>query len=175
MVGVKKIAFQKRGGSRLHLHIDHEELTESYEKNEIILLVKDKTTLYTYWEVSIRRLTMIEDYFQCTWDRLPKLLRVYDVTLIDFNGDNANDHRTIEITNEANNWFIEGIHPNNNYCIDFGVKTIDHKFFSIMRSNVVKLYTGKEEKLIENISESPEWMEQFNGYSLSNRTEGRLI
>ncbi|MCM8798425.1 MAG: DUF4912 domain-containing protein [Candidatus Omnitrophica bacterium] len=110
-----------------------------YGDNKIVLLVRDPWWLHAYWEISedkeaeLRR-KLGEDLYQ----RSRHILRVYDITDIDFDGTNAHSYFDIEITGGADNWYIEVGKPNRTWCVELGILTPDKKFFLICRSNIVR-------------------------------------
>src|SRR3989338_1355737 len=66
------------------------------------------------------------------------VLRVYDVTDIIFNGNNAHKYFDIEIRGGARNWYIKVGESDRSFCVDMGFLTSYGTFFVIVRSNVVK-------------------------------------
>ncbi len=175
------------GGYFLHiLHDSNHRMGRSSRKEDIFLdnsrkdrfqlLPKDYRSLYCYWEISDSRRNMIEEFFRCNWEALPKIIRVYDVSFIDFNGDNAHYHWDFPINDIANNWFIDDVHANCSYCLDYGTTTIDGRFFTILRSNTVKTPPKEAnywretriEKMDSELNSEPEWLKRFTGYTITN-------
>jgi hypothetical protein len=151
-------------------------LSNNYGEDRLVLVPRDMGSLYVYWEITEDRRQMIEEYFRCEWEILPKYLRVYDINCIDFNGDNANRFWDISLNNAADNWFIKDVPSNCTYCVDYGTTTIDGRFFTILRSNTVKTPPNEEhpwsghyvEKIeVPDPNSKSEWLDQFTGYSLS--------
>lgn len=66
-----------------------------------------------------------------------KVLRVYDVSFVHFNGSNAHRLFDIEVTSDADNWYVDTGGPGRSWCVDFGLKLADGRFITIVRSNVV--------------------------------------
>lgn len=159
----------------LGLHVDYAALEEHEHGDRLILLPGDRTSLYVYWEITERRRQLIEGFFGCGWHVLPKLLRVYDVTLQSFHGDNANRYFDVPINDYANNWFIHHVDSGAAYCIDYGTTTLDGRFITILRSNTAETPPGNPQgrrdrrlSTIEMAEDAkPEWMESFTGYSLA--------
>lgn len=113
------------------------ELPDRYDADLLHLMVRDARSLYVYWEISDLRKKWAEKHFECDWQALPKIIRVYDTTYLYFNGHNANRHFDIETTPEANNWHIRGVQPGTTYAADFGTYTIHRQFVPFLRSNFV--------------------------------------
>lgn len=151
----------------------------------LFLLPRSATSLYVYWVISPQRKRMIETHFKTNWSALPKILRIYDVSCIDFNGHNANRYTEITIHDAANHWFIHDMSDNCNYCADFGTKTMDNRYFTLMRSNTVKTPPANVQsakagipmstEIHQTILSEPEWMQRFTGYSLQTQIMNRLI
>jgi len=110
-----------------------------YGDTKIVLLVRDPWWLHAYWEVNrekekeIRRMLGDDVYARSKY-----ILRVYDITDIEFDGTNAHSYFDIEITPGADNWYIEVGKPNRTWCVDLGIFTPEKKFFLVCRSNIVR-------------------------------------
>jgi uncharacterized protein len=115
-----------------------EELPVKYGKDTLVLVVRDPWWVYSYWEV-----------LDSTWDRVrvelkdefygaKKILRVYDVTDIIFNGLNANKFFDIHIRDDAFNWYIDIGIPGRSWCVDYGLLLKSGRFVTILRSNIVE-------------------------------------
>ncbi len=114
-----------------------QELPWGYGRDKIVLLVRDPWWLYSYWEVANE-----------TWERLKRdlhdkffgakvVLRVYDVSSINFNGHNAHRHFDVEISYGANSWYLDTGGPGRSWCVDLGLRLANGEFITIVRSNVV--------------------------------------
>ncbi|MFB6364377.1 DUF4912 domain-containing protein [Paenibacillus elgii] len=114
------------------------ELPDRYEKDLLHLMVRDAHTLFVYWEVGNRKRWLCSQHFECDWGVLPKVLRVYDVTGVYFNGNNAHRHFDIETTPEADRWYIYGVSADTVWTVDFGVYTIRRQFVPLLRSGAVR-------------------------------------
>lgn len=113
------------------------ELPDRYQKDILEALVRDAHSIYVYWEVSDRKRWLVSQHFRCEWGVMPKILRVYDVTCVFFNGSNANSFVDIRTTPEATNWYIHHLNANATYLIDFGTYTIEGQFVPLMRSRAI--------------------------------------
>lgn len=116
---------------------EREELPSAYGETRIVIMVRDPHWLFAYWEITDARKMDIEREARAGWGDLRKVLRVYDVTDIEFNGTNAHKHFDIDITSETGNWYIRVGEANRSWCVDLGVITADGRFIVIARSNVV--------------------------------------
>jgi uncharacterized protein len=155
--------------------LDELEVHLEYGDDRLVLLPLDDKSIYAYWEVTDARKGLISNHFSCTWEVLPKVLRVYDVTDLLFDGSNAHWQKDISLTPFAINWFLRDLWPNRNYCVDFGTYDIHGKFFSILRSDVVHTPPGtphpwKEHKRWKRKEEAntETWTEYFTGYSIQD-------
>ena len=114
------------------------ELPAHYEQDKMVLLVRDPWWLYTYWELKQGTVERLKSELKDEFYKAKRILRVYDVTNIIFNGANANRFFDIEIHEFANNWYIDSGSPGRSWCVDFGLKLSNGKFITILRSNVVQ-------------------------------------
>jgi len=130
------------------------ELPRGYGSTRVVLMVRDPFWLHAYWEIA-------EDVSETVtaalgpegWQLGRKTLRVHDVTDIEFDGTNA--HRTfdIDISNGANNWYINVERPNRSYCAELGLVGPDGRFVLLSRSNVVRTPRAGPSEVIDE-----EWM-----------------
>jgi hypothetical protein len=147
----------------------------SYERDEITLLQQSPTVLYTFWEVSASMRQMSEHQCRLPWQEITKQIRVYDCTMVEFNGHNAHRFFDIDIPEMTNNWFISEIEPNRTYIVDFGIKTRQNSFLSLLRSNAIdtpRSDTGNKGLHVDAVhewkngqSDEPKWLEHFSTYS----------
>jgi hypothetical protein len=154
------------------------EVPDRYQKDLLHVMVRDAHTLYVYWEVSNRKRWLVAQHFECDWGLMPKVLRVYDVTSIYFNGNNANSYYDIQVTPEADNWYIHQVHANATYIVDFGTYTIHRQFIPLLRSNAAATPRDSEapwgEPIVSAVPEvmkgrvshriQPHFFENFNAY-----------
>ena len=114
-----------------------QELPQLYGENKIILLVRDCNWLHTYWEATGDTLNRLKGEIGNAFFSAKRVLRVYDVTDIIFNGRNANHFFDIEVGQDAGTWYINTAHPGRSWCVDFGLLLGDGRFITVVRSNTV--------------------------------------
>ncbi len=117
--------------------VDSEIMPQNYGSTSITLLARDPHWIHAYWEVSPSsvddfRKTIGEEVDRCAW-----VLRVYDVTFVDFNGQNANHWFDVNVGRDANNWYVNLWNDNVTCCADIGLRARDGRFFTLARSNFI--------------------------------------
>lgn len=132
--------------------IDNYELPSNYGKTGLTFLVRDPFWLYAYWEI-------VRDDFEELKTKISNdnitssklILRVYDITLIDFNGNNANFFFDIEIGPFADSWHIDLHHDAGSYVGEVGLLASNGNFFALCRSNYVQTprvtYSNRTEQI----------------------------
>ncbi len=115
-----------------------EDLPYQYDQDRIVLQVRDPRWVHTYWELRGQTLDQLKGRFGDDFRRAKKVLRVYDVTNIIFNGSNANSFLDIQINDFANSWYIDTGGPGCFWCVDLGLMLADGRFITIVRSNIVQ-------------------------------------
>ncbi|MGD0336630.1 MAG: DUF4912 domain-containing protein [Candidatus Omnitrophota bacterium] len=116
-----------------------QELPFRYDRDSLILQVRDPWWLHAYWEVKDSTLREVKGKIgEQNFYQAKRVLRVYDVTDINFDGNNANRFFDIYINEHANSWYIDSGSPGKSWCVDFGLLLADGKFITILRSNVVQ-------------------------------------
>jgi hypothetical protein len=108
-----------------------------YEKDRMALQVRDPWWLHCYWEVASNTWNGLRDRLKDLFYSAKKVLRVYDVSNIIFNGKNANRFFDIEVNSEAMSWYIDAGGPGRSWCVDYGLKLANGDFVTILRSNTV--------------------------------------
>ncbi|MFA5384128.1 MAG: DUF4912 domain-containing protein [Eubacteriales bacterium] len=129
-----------------------EELPHSYGIDRLVLLARDPYWLYAYWEVTATKIAEFTSTHSA-WETSWPALRVYDVTGIAFNGENANKYIDIGINDQADNWHINTGEPDRAFCVDLGRQFPDGRFITLLRSNTV---TTPRASLSDR--EDEEWM-----------------
>lgn len=112
-----------------------EELPESYGDNKVVLMVRDPHWAYVYWEINSRKVAEARGRLKSEFDQSKLILRVYDITGIEFSGFNAHSFFDIEIPNVLGNWYVHLGRPNRTFCIDIGYRNQEGGIFSLSRSN----------------------------------------
>ncbi len=114
-----------------------QELPSSYDQDKIILQVRDPHWLHSYWELRGQTIEGLKSRLGDDFYRSKKVLRVYDVSNIMFDGSNANRFFDIVIDDFATSWYIDTAGPGRSWCVDLGLLLPDGRFITILRSNVV--------------------------------------
>lgn len=130
-----------------------EELPSQYGRNRIVLLARDPEWVFSYWEVTSERLEEARQFFGGEWERTRSILRVYDVTNIDFNGSNAHSSFDIELKGNATNWYIHVGKPDRSFIVDIARISPSGKIFVLARSNAVRTPRSRPSDIVDE-----EWM-----------------
>jgi hypothetical protein len=89
-------------------------LPQYYGETSITAMMRDPYWIYCYWELA-------PDKKKASNARV--ILRVYDITGIEFNGTNAHSFFDIEISNTSGSRHIELREPSRTYCVEIGTKS----------------------------------------------------
>jgi hypothetical protein len=118
----------------------HADIPDSYNDTYMRAMTRDPEWLFVYWEISEAfRNSLKSKMGDAAFESAKKLLRLCDVTDIDYNGTNAQHYVDIEINDYANNWYIHVPESGRAYVVEYGFLTSDGKFFLAVRSNVVNV------------------------------------
>ncbi len=115
---------------------DVEDLPVSYDEDRIALLVRDPYWVHVYWDITRETLAKAQEALGERWREAKSILRVHDVTGVEFDGTNANSYFDIEIAGGAGNWYINVQVPNRAYCVEIGLLSVTGEFIVLARSNV---------------------------------------
>ncbi len=114
-----------------------QELSNAYGKDGIVLIARDPWWLYTFWEVTRETYDKLRNDLGEHLHSARRVLRVYDVSNIIFNGSNANRFFDVFVHHDSLNWYIDTGGPGRSWCVDFGLLLSDGRFITIVRSNTV--------------------------------------
>jgi len=115
-------------------------LPPGYNEDKIMLMTRDPYWVHAYWEITEnRKKNLMKEYSNDLFEKGRMVLRVYDVTGVDFNGSNARSYYDIDINESARNWYINVSQPNRDYIVEIGVIDKNGNYIMIVRSNKVKV------------------------------------
>ncbi|MBM3244160.1 MAG: DUF4912 domain-containing protein [Candidatus Omnitrophica bacterium] len=134
-VGVEKFSHAK---SMVMQDYSRKELPSGYGRDTMVLAVRDPWWLYTYWEVKGSTWDKFKSELKEEFYRAKRVLRVYDVSSIIFNGSNANSFFDILIREDSMSWYIDIGSPGKSWCVDLGLLLSNGRFVTVLRSNVVE-------------------------------------
>jgi hypothetical protein len=118
----------------------HTDVPDSYNDTYMRAMPRDPEWLFVYWEISEPfRESLKRKMGDAAFQTSKKLLRICDVTDIDYNGSNAQRYTDIEINDYANNWYVRVPESGRAYVVECGFLTSDGKFYLAVRSNVVNV------------------------------------
>lgn len=140
-LGVNELAIEKAKFSHSEVKRPQRELASElpggYGKDRMILQVRDPWWLHSYWEVTLSTWESLKHKLKDMFFGAKKVLRVYDVSHVVFNGNNAHKFFDIELSHESNSWYIDTGGPGRSWCVDYGLKLPNGEFVTILRSNTV--------------------------------------
>lgn len=109
-----------------------------YGDDRIVLMVKDPSWLFAYWEIQAgteraARAQLLPHEVA----GLSSILRVYDVTGVDFPTQPAHRAFDISLSGLATNWYIPTDAPSRSFVVDLGLLANTGRFLLLARSNQV--------------------------------------
>jgi hypothetical protein len=145
--------------------VDNYDLPAGYDASSLTLIARDPYCIFAYWEISPTSIEAVKNVAGSQFDRATYVIRMYDVTLIDFNGKNANHWFDIDVGPHARNWYIYLWCGNVSYCADLGIRMPGGRFFPLVRSNSVSTPRASPSRRSEQI-----WMN-----TKSNSTQAPFV
>lgn len=132
-----------------------------YGDDRIVLMVKDPWWLYAYWEIQPG--TERAARSQLLPNEVPGLqsiLRVHDVTGVDFPAQPANRSFDVSLSGLATNWYIHTNSPDREFIVDIGILARTGRFLLLARSNRVAAPRAGPSQLIDEA-----WMTSDEGFA----------
>ena len=125
-----------------------------YGDDRIVLMVKDPWWLCAYWEIQSGTERAVRgNLLPNEVAGLRSILRVYDVTGVEFPAKAAQHSFDITLSGLAMNWYIHTNQPGRSYIVEIGLLTIGGRFLLLARSNRVSTPTAGPSDLSDE-----EWM-----------------
>ncbi len=119
------------------LEPEYYELPAGYGDNRIVIQVRDPYWVHAYWEITQDKMNHLRRDYGEAVDKARRILRVFDVTGISFNGSNSNDFFDIDINAFASNWYINVGKPGRAYCVELSLILPDGRYLPLVRSNTI--------------------------------------
>jgi hypothetical protein len=134
------------------------------------------------WDSSELPKLLFQHYFNIDFDSQVQMLRIYDVTQIQFNGKNAHHFYDLPVPHQQGYWFVKGLFSNRSYVADIGVEVNGRDFFPLLRSNSIqmpKLGKANNHEFYQDVhqlhhyrEQIPSWREHVSTYSYYLHNEG---
>ncbi|PLR76959.1 DUF4912 domain-containing protein [Bacillus sp. V3-13] len=148
--------------------------------DELVLWIVSADKVYAFWRLSPFIKNLVEQYFDQDYGDFLTVLRLYDITSIIFNGNNAHGYHEMMVPEDVQNWTFKGLKPNRSYCTELGVKLSGTRFFPLLRSNSVHMprtsvHQSRElfkeiTTFMEKSDSPPNWIEHVSTYSYYEKT-----
>jgi hypothetical protein len=126
------------------------ELPERYGEDRLVLLVRDPWWAYAWWEIT-------DPTFGAARDAAGLgarfVLRVYNVSGVDWDGANHHSHFDIDVQDVAGNWFLELARPGDSFRAELGLLDDAGRFHCMVRSNAITLPPDQVSSVVDE-----EWM-----------------
>jgi hypothetical protein len=115
------------------------ELPKTYGDTKVFILPKDPTWIFAYWEISPIKFEEFPKQYKDDFDSSAFVIRVYDITGIDFNGCNAHKFFDIYTSYDSLSWYINVGEYNRSLVVEIGFMLKNGKFISVVRSNFLTM------------------------------------
>ena len=147
---VKKVTPVKSVQDAFDQFDEFQDLPTSYGETSVSLIARDPHWIYVYWEIASESIRLLQKQWKTDFANWIYTLRIFDVTLLDFDGIHANSFFDLDELH-MNSRYIHV--PNNNatYCAQIGLRSLDGTFAKLSQSNCVttaRLNQSAREELI---------------------------
>ena len=113
-------------------------IPSGYGDDGIVLMVKDPWWLFAYWEIQPETERAIRgQLLPAEIPGLRSVLRVYDVTGLEFPKQPAHHAFDITLSGLATSWYLETNAPAHSFVVDIGLLAHTGRFLTLARSNRV--------------------------------------
>lgn len=108
---------------------------QPFERTELVLLVIDPRNVHAYWHV---RNDDMARAAAAAGQGAPMVLRVYDITYIDFARSRPHSYFDLQVHWLQNTWYIGLWEDAKSYIADLGLRRRDGSLVALARSNVIE-------------------------------------
>ena len=127
-----------------------DKLPAGYGEDRITLMARDPSLTYAYWEATPVRLEKERSWFGM---ESPLVVRIYDITGVQFDGRNAVGYFDQDVTEPSGSWYFETGRPGHSFCADLGIRSPEGRFLTLARSNYITMPRAGVSDVIDE-----EWM-----------------
>lgn len=161
--------------SERFLQMEPSIIKQQLVKGEMQIKLVSPKKLILFWDTSDLPKKLIHLYFNGKFAEFTQVIRIYDVTQINFNGKNAHHFYEIAVPFEQGYWFVKGLFQNRSYLAEIGVKMKETEFFPLLRSNSVqtpKMEVTQQNQIYQDVFQlqryeerPPKWRDHVSTYS----------
>ncbi|WP_428896986.1 protein of unknown function (DUF4912) [Parelusimicrobium proximum] len=128
---------------RKHIEEDNS-LPYTYGRTESYLLPQDPKWMFLFWDITNTTFDYIRSQNgQDIFDKSRSVVRLHDITDINFDGYNSISYTDVNVVLSARSWYLEAPDAGRKYVADIGIITESGKFILITRSNPLALPPGR--------------------------------
>lgn len=124
------------GPAEYRVSARYDELPRGYGEERIVLMARDPSWAFVYWEATPERIEREKAWFG--WDS-KLVVRLYDITGKPFDGMNANGYFDQDVFDRVGSWYFDLGRPAHSFCADIGLLSPDGRFLTLARSGSVTL------------------------------------
>ncbi len=110
---------------------------EEYEKDRVILMVRDAYWLHAYWEITRQSVSRARAAMGQRWHGAVPVLRLYEMANDSTTNAERKVIRDVQIHGGVSNWYLDVDNPPTSFQVDIGYLANDDTFLGLTRSNVV--------------------------------------
>ncbi|OZI13077.1 hypothetical protein CEW92_03280 [Bacillaceae bacterium SAS-127] len=157
-----------------------DEKIAGFTAGSLTLMLTSPNRVVCQWTLEEWYIQAIQNIFQRSMNQSAYDLRLYDISDMMFNGNNAHHMYSFKVPTNSNYWFVKGLQRNRSYVCEIGWLTQHQDFFPLLRSNPI--HTPYEQanqqwmmySMLESYrndeSAQPLWVEHISTYSYYERS-----
>ncbi len=110
---------------------------QEYEKDRVIVMVRDAYWLHAYWEITRQSVSRARAALGQRWHGAIPVLRLYEMANDNTTSSERKIVRDVQVHGGVNNWYLDVDCPPKSFQVDIGYLAEDGFFLGLARSNVV--------------------------------------
>ncbi len=113
------------------------ELPALQSRTHCVLIPRDPNFIYAYWDYTQEDIDRARNQLKFESEDSQLILRIYDITGVEFRGSNANYSWDLDVGFTSKNWYVHVWQDNADYCAELGIRSGNNHFIPLTRSDVV--------------------------------------
>ena len=110
---------------------------QDFEKDRIIVMVRDSYWLHAYWEITRQSVSRARAALGQRWHGAIPVLRLYEMANDSTTSSERRVVRDVQVHGGVSNWYLDVDNPPMSFQVDIGYLAEDGMFLGLARSNVV--------------------------------------
>ncbi len=136
-------AYAERQSKMAPRYFFNTSIPQSYHQSYFRAMARDPEWIFAYWEINPDQIQKAKSSLGDDFESSKKIIRLIDVTVIQYDGTNSSSFTDVEVNDFATNWYLKVPQSDRSYLLEIGFLSPRGCFEVLIRSNVVQIPRAK--------------------------------